>query len=120
MQKVLGIGGLFFRAKDPENLAQLHKTHLGISKVPGDYETPPWQSSEGTTVFEPFSKDSDYFGRQERQHLLNFRASDLDAMIAQLEAAGIEVIRDAESYPNGSFARIHDPKGNPVELWQPA
>lgn len=120
MQKVTGIGGLFFKCSDPVAIADWYKTHLGVEKVPKDFETLPWQTAEGATVFAPFSNDSQYFGREAQKFMVNFRVNDLDAMIAQLETAGIEVKPDPETYPNGRFARLHDPDGNPIELWEPA
>lgn len=120
MQKVLGFGGFFFRAEDPKALAAWYEAHLGVTQVPGDYDTPCWQQEAGSTVFAPFEKVTDYFGNREKQFMLNFRVADLEAMIAQLEAAGIAVRRDPESYPNGKFAWLNDPEGNPIELWEPA
>ncbi len=120
MEKVTGIGGLFFRAKDPEALAAWYEKHLGVSRVPSDYETQPWTQQAGPTVFAPFSADTDYFGRPEQAWMVNFRINDMDAMVAQLEGAGITVEQDMAEYPNGRFARIHDPEGNPIELWEPA
>ncbi|MCR9237690.1 MAG: VOC family protein [Alphaproteobacteria bacterium] len=119
-QTVTGIGGIFFRAKDPCALASWYREHLGVDEVPKDYDTPAWQTESGTTVFAPFAADTDYFGRPEQNWMINFRVADMDAMVAQLEAAGIAVKRDPETYPNGRFARLHDPEGNPVELWEPA
>ena len=118
MQKVLGIGGLFFRSQDPARLAQWYQTHLGIAVVPTTYEQEPWQQEAGTTVFAPFEQDTTYFGRAEQSWMVNFRVGDLKAMIAQLRAADI-VVSEPESYPNGDFARLHDPEGNPIELWEP-
>lgn len=119
-QRVSGIGGIFFRAEHPGRLAKWYSDHLGVDEVPGDYDTVPWQTEAGTTVFSPFARDSDYFGNPQQDWMINFRVSDLDAMVQQLEAAGIEVKRDLEPYPNGRFARLHDPEGNPVELWEAA
>lgn len=120
MQKVLGFGGFFFRAKDPAALAAWYDTHLGIIPVPGDYTSPVWSPKDGPTVFAPFPEDTDYFGHPEKQFMLNFRVADLEAMIAQLQTAGIEVRRDPGSpQPNGSFAHLNDPEGNPIELWEP-
>ena len=119
MQKVLGFGGFFFRAADPGALSAWYKTHLGIDQVPQDYETPPWQQQGGATVFAPFAQDTDYFGNPEKQFMLNFRVNDLDAMIAQLEAAGISVRLAPEPEENGRFAWLNDPEGNPIELWEP-
>lgn len=119
MQKVDGIGGVFFRAKDPDALSRWYAQHLGVDPVTN---TGPWQQAGGQTVFAPFPEDTDYFGRPTQSFMLNFRVADLSAMIAQLRDAGIAVETRAEwDTPGvGTFARISDPEGNPVELWQPA
>ncbi len=119
MQKVTGFGGVFFRARDPNALGVWYQKHLGVDTVPEDFETPPWQQEQGPTVLAPFPADTEYFGAPEVQFMLNFRVSDLEAMMAQLLAAGIEVTR-GEDLPNGKFARLSDPEGNPIELWEPA
>jgi glyoxylase I family protein len=115
MQKVLGIGGLFFKSENPERLAQWYETHFGISVVPTSYEQEPWRQEAGITVFAPFKQDTTYFGRPEQRWMVNFRVADLEAMIAQLRAAGITVA-DPESHPNGDFSRLQDPEDNPIEL----
>ena len=120
MEKVTGIGGFFFRAKDPKALGLWYQQHLGISLIPTSYEESPWQQEAGPTAFAPFKETSDYFGDAHKVWMLNFRVRDLDKMAAQLRAAGIEVKINEESSPIGSFARLHDPEGNPIELWQPA
>lgn len=120
MERVLGIGGLFFRARDPEALSKWYAEHLGIDPVPSSYDRSPWRQAEGPTVFAAFQQDTDYFGRTDQQWMVNFRVSDLDAMAAQLRKASIEITIDPQAYPNGRFARLYDPEGNPVELWQPA
>ena len=119
MERVTGIGGLFFRAKDPAALAQWYQDTLGIDLVPADYSQKPWAQEAGPTVFAPFAQDTDYFGKAEQQWMINFRVRDLNAMVAQLRTMKIEVRIDPEAYPNGRFARLHDPEGNPVELWEP-
>jgi len=119
LKHVTGIGGLFFRSKDPAALSQWYQEHLGIDLVPGDYSQKPWHQEAGPTVFAPFPNDTDYFGRAEQQWMINFRVRDLDAMVAQLRAAKIEVAVDPEVYPNGRFARLHDPEENPIQLWEP-
>ncbi len=118
MEKVLGFGGFFFRAKDKDGLAAWYRDCLGIPLVPGDYETPCWEQEAGETVFAPFKEDTDYFGDPEKQFMLNFRVADLDAMVAQLEAKGVAVKR-APDEPNGRFAWLTDPEGTPIELWEP-
>ncbi len=120
MEKVIGIGGLFFRAHDPTALGRWYQQHLGVSLTPSSYEEPVWQQEAGPTVFSPFPETSDYFGDPHKAWMVNFRVRDLDKMAAQLRAAGIAVKIDPKSYPNGRFARLHDPEGNPIELWQPA
>ncbi len=119
-ERVLGIGGLFFRSRDPKKLAQWYQLHLGIDPVPTDYSHKVWQQAAGPTVFAPFSMDTDYFGSRQQAWMLNFRVRSLDAMVAQLQKSNIEVKVDPEKYPNGRFARLHDPEGNPIELWEPA
>lgn len=119
MEKVTGIGGFFFRAKDPKALGLWYQQHLGISLIPTNYGDSPWQQEAGPTAFAPFKETSNYFGDPQKVWMLNFRVRDLDKMAAQLQAAGIEVKMDPQSYPNGRFARLHDPEGNPIELWQP-
>ena len=119
MHRVTGIGGLFFRAKNPEAMAQWYKEHLGVALVPSDYSQKPWSQEAGPTAFAPFPEDTDYFGNATKQWMINFRVNDLDGMVGQLRAAGITVTVDQEHYPNGRFARLHDPEGNPIELWEP-
>lgn len=119
MEKVQGIGGIFFRSKNPAALAEWYAKNLGVSPAPTDMETPPWVSTEGVTVFAPFSSDTDYFA-EDRQFMLNFRVGDLDAMLAQLKKADIEISHETTMEGVGRFARIHDPEGNPIELWEPA
>jgi len=118
-ERVLGIGGLFFRSRDPKELAQWYELRLGINPVPTEYGHPGWQQTAGPTAFSPFPTDTEYFGSQQQAWMANFRVRNLDAMVAQLRKANIEVTVDPETYPNGRFARLHDPEGNPIELWEP-
>ena len=118
MEKVTGIGGMFFRATDPKALSAWYEQHLGVVKVGENYGDDSWWQEEGPTVFAPFEKNTEYFGRTQQMWMINFRVTDLDAMVAQLRSADIEVEVDPESYPNGRFARLSDPEGNPIELWQ--
>ncbi|MES2225650.1 MAG: VOC family protein [Patescibacteria group bacterium] len=117
MNKILGIGGLFFRANDPAALKSWYVDVLGI--VIKEYV---WQQEAGPTVLEPFAMDSDYFPL-DKSWMINFRVSDLEAVIADLKGKGVNVeVRDEwnASPEMGKFARVQDPEGNPVELWQPA
>lgn len=119
MSKVMGIGGIFFRAKDPEALARWYQEHLGITRTPDNYDEDCWRQETGFTVFQPFPEDTTYFGAREQAFMVNFRVRDLEGLVAQLRGAGIEVAMDPQTYPNGRFARTHDPEGNPIELWEP-
>ncbi len=112
-ERVLGIGGVFFRSRDPKKLTQWYQVHLGIDQ-------PAWQQAAGPTAFNAFPLDTDYFGSKKQDWMVNFRVRSLDAMVEQLRKADIEVKVDPEKYSYGRFARLHDPEGNPIELWEPA
>ncbi len=119
MERVTGIGGLFFRSNDPKDLAMWYEKHLGIKVVPESYDETPWTQEAGPTVFAPFDADTKYFGKDSQMWMVNFRVRNLEAIVAQLRGAGVDVEIDAGNYPNGRFARLHDPEGNPIELWEP-
>src|SRR5262245_1375107 len=119
MERVTGIGGFFFRAKDPKALAKWYADNLGVTMTPQDYNGVPWRQEAGTTVFAPFKQDTTYFGDMRLQWLINFRVRNLDKMAAQLRANGVAVEIDPETYPNGKFAKTADPEGNPIQLWEP-
>ena len=119
MEKIVGIGGFFFRSKNPQALAEWYEKNLGISQVPKDYNSVSWEQEAGTTVFAPFEESTDYFGRATQQWMINFRVQNLDAMVAQLRANGITVTVDDVVYPNDRFAQLNDPPKNPIQLWQP-
>jgi predicted enzyme related to lactoylglutathione lyase len=120
MERVTGIGGVFFRAADPAGLSRWYAEHLGVDAPPETYEARAWEQEAGPTVFAPFPDDSDHFRRPGQQWAINFRVRDLDAMIAQLRRAGIDVEEHQETYPNGRFAELTDPEGTPIQLWEPA
>lgn len=122
---VLGIGGLFFRANDPDGLNAWYREILGIgagcaAEATGEPEEWTWKTQGGPVVFAPFKVDTDYFPADKR-YMLNLRVSDIDGLIAGLAAKGVTVETKPEwNDPQiGKFARIHDPEGNPIELWEP-
>ena len=119
MEKVTGIGGFFFRAKDPKALGLWYQQHLGISLLPSSEGDSVWQQEAGPTAFAPFPETTKYFGDAQKVWMLNFRVRDLDKMAAQLRAAGIGIKIYPPDPTTGRFARVHDPEGNPIELWQP-
>lgn len=120
---VEAIGGLFFRARDPEELSRWYKDMLGIgpgcdSTGAGKADAWSWKTSGGPVVFAPFPAGTDYFPA-DRQYMLNLRVSDLDSLLDRLRGAGVAVETRAEwDGEAGRFARIQDPEGNPIELWE--
>jgi predicted enzyme related to lactoylglutathione lyase len=120
MAKVTGIGGIFFRSQDPKALAAWYHRHLGINPTPTSAEDMPWMQEAGATVFAPFAKDTDYFGPETNQFMVNFRVDDIDGMIAGLEKAGLEITSREDMAGVGRFAHMFDPEGNKIELWEPA
>ncbi|MGA7711018.1 MAG: VOC family protein [Rhizomicrobium sp.] len=118
-ERVVGIGGFFFRAKDPKALAHWYDINLGVAPVPENNDMQPWRTEAGTTTFAPFKANTTYFGDPAKQWMINFRVRDLDKMAAQLRANGVAVEVDPQTYPYGKFAKLVDPEGNPIQLWQP-
>jgi glyoxylase I family protein len=118
MERVLGIGGFFFRARDPDALNRWYAEHLGIVPPSGDYDAPGWFPDRGETVFTAFAADSDAFGAPEKTWKINFRVASLDRVVGRLQAAGIVVETHERDYPNGRFADHADPEGNRIQLWQ--
>jgi predicted enzyme related to lactoylglutathione lyase len=118
MPKVTGIGGTFFRAKDPKGLARWYEEHLGVGTTE---QNGLWTQEAGPSVFSTFAQDTEYFGRLEQVFMLNFRVDDLEGFLALLAQRGIQPVKPMESWEGiGAFAWIEDPEGNRIELWQPA
>ncbi len=115
MEKVVGIGGIFFKAKDPEALRKWYDQHLGIpeSEWGTVFET------TGQTVWSPFPETTEYFGAGKQEFMINYRVENLEAMVEQLRSAGVPVETKDEDQEYGLFAWATDPEGNRFELWQP-
>jgi predicted enzyme related to lactoylglutathione lyase len=117
-EAVEGIGGVFFRAGDPDALRGWYAKHLGIDME--DYGTTFTAKDGDQTVWAPFPTETEYFGSRDQQLMVNFRVGDLDALIAQLRAAGVEVDENVHESEYGRFGWAIDLEGNRFELWQPA
>jgi predicted enzyme related to lactoylglutathione lyase len=118
MERVVGIGGVFVRARDPQALLAWYAEHLGIEPTPWGGHV--FEAEQGdVTVWSLFPADTEYFGRQEQQKMVNYRVRDLDAMLAQLRAAGVEVDDKVQEDETGRFGWATDPEGNRFELWEP-
>lgn len=116
MEKITGIGGCFFRSKDPDGLANWYEQNFGIKSMSS---TTVWTQDAGPTVFAPFKADSNYFPTTQ-SCMFNFRVSDMAAMLAQLEANGVKIDENKQEDSIGKFAWVYDPEGNKIELWEPA
>jgi predicted enzyme related to lactoylglutathione lyase len=118
MESATGIGGVFFRAKDPEALVAWYAENVGVPVQDDGYVV--FSVDRGSTVWAPFREDTDYWPA-EKQAMVNFTVRDLDAMLAQLRAAGAEVDERIELLEGvGRFGWAVDPEGNRFELWEPA
>ncbi len=120
MERVTGIGGFFFRSSDPEALGRWYAEKLGVAPAPETYGGTVWTQEAGPTVVAVFPAGYDGPPLGPPGWGLNFRVSDLDAIVSQLRADGVEVTVDPEEYPNGRFASLADPDGNALQLWEPA
>ena len=120
MARAIGLGGFFFKARDPKALADWYAKHLGISISPfGGAKFLEDAQRPGCTLWTPFKEDTQYFAPSEKPFMINFRVDDLDALLAQLRSAGVEVDAKVDKSEYGAFGWIMDPEGNRVELWQP-
>jgi predicted enzyme related to lactoylglutathione lyase len=118
MERAIGIGGVFLRARDPKALGAWYATHLGIDVQ--DWGGTVFRAdADDVTVWSSFPADTTYFGPGNQQAMLNYRVRDLQAMLSQLRAAGIPVDERVEETEHGRFGWATDPEGNRFELWQP-
>lgn len=124
MAKVTGIGGIFFKSKkDPRQLAKWYCENLGLTLEPWGGSILKWTDDKaedgGMTVWNIASSTTELFSPSESTFMINYRVDNLEALLSDLRAKGIETIKDTEHHENGSFAWILDPEGNKIELWEP-
>ena len=124
MKRVTGIGGVFFKSKDPKALAEWYRVHLGLDVeewggVAFKWVTPENPSGTGSTVWSPFKEDTDYFAPSQAAFMVNYRVENLHALLAALREEGCKVEDKVEESDYGKFGWVTDPEGNKVELWQP-
>lgn len=120
MERVIGVGGVFIRARDPNALARWYHDALGIDTYSEETNGVWWQEA-GPTVWASFPADTDYFGRPDQQVMINLRVRNLDAMREQLRGLGATVVDDVQEMDGiGRFGWVEDPEGNRIELWEPA
>ena len=119
MAQAVGVGGIFFRARDPQALSAWYEQHFGISRADKTSLFFDGPGAAGMTVFAHFPHDTAYFGPGTQQAVLNLRVDDLDALLVELAAAGVSIDPKRDDHAYGRFAWIIDPKGNRVELWEP-
>ncbi len=123
MKKVTGIGGIFFKCKDPEALKAWYKTHLGLNT--DQYGTTfEWRQEEdptkkGYTQWSPFTETTKYFEPSPKEFMINYRVENLEALVEELIKEGVTVIDQIETYEYGKFVHLVDLEGNKIELWEP-
>jgi predicted enzyme related to lactoylglutathione lyase len=124
MAKVIGIGGVFFKSKDPAALGAWYRERMGMDVEPWGGVKFAWNRVDGAgagcTVWSPFAADTKYFEPSDKPFMLNLRVDDLDGLLAQLREAGARVLDRREDSPEGKFGYVVDPDGNLLELWEPS
>lgn len=121
MAKVIGVGGVFFKARDPDSLGAWYKEWLGVPVEPpyGASFHPEQVPEGGLTVWAPFKPDTTYFNPAHREFMFNLIVDDLDGALAQVVEGGATLVGDVEDYDYGRFGWFMDPEGHKVELWEP-
>jgi predicted enzyme related to lactoylglutathione lyase len=119
MGKAVGVGGVFFKAKDPAGLLAWYAQNLGIPLSAEGYTSFEGPDAQGVTAFAFFPEDSGYFGESGQRAMINFRVDSLDEVLERLAAGGARIDPKQDSYSFGRFAWFWDPEGNRVELWEP-
>ena len=120
MKRVTGIGGIFFKSRDPKALGEWYRRHLGLDVTEWGGAMFQPDDAPGYTLWSPFKHDTKYLEPSAREFMLNFRVDDLDALLPVLRAEGVHVLARREDGEFGTFGYCVDPEGTLIELWQPA
>ncbi len=124
MKRVTGIGGIFFKSRDPKALGEWYRRHLGIEVADWGGAAFRWAGPDnpagiGSTIWSPFKEDTGYFAPSSASFMINYRVQDLHALLAVLRAEGVQVDEKVEESEFGKFGWVIDPDGNKLELWEP-
>lgn len=123
MKKVTGIGGIFFKCKDPSKMNDWYKNHLGLDTTEHGASFEWYQDEEntkkGSTQWGPFSEKTEYFAPSSKDFMINYRVENLEALLEELKKEGVTVVDEIETYDYGKFVHILDIEGNKIELWEP-
>lgn len=123
MKRVTGIGGVFFKSRNPERLKEWYAKHLGLPinqwGCSFEYDPKAENAKKTSLQWSPFSDDTKYFDPSEKPFMINYTVSDLEHLVHLLEAEGVEILGEISVYDYGKFAHIMDCDGNKIELWEP-
>lgn len=123
MKKVTGIGGVFFKCKNPKKMTEWYQKHLGLETNPYGATFEWYEDSEKTqkaqTQWTPFPEDTDYFGSSKQNYMINYRVENLEKLVEELQKEGVTIVDKIETFDYGKFVHILDAEGNRVQLWEP-
>ena len=123
MKKVTGIGGVFFKCKDPKAVNEWYKTHLGFNTTPYGTSFEWWElddsTKKGLTQWNPFPESTKYFEPSTKDFMINYRVENLEALVEELKKENVTIVDQIETYDYGKFVHILDLEGNKIQLWEP-
>lgn len=123
MKKVTGIGGIFFKCKDPKKMTEWYQKHLGLDTNPYGATFEWYEGADSTkkaqTQWSPFAENTKYFEPSAKDFMINYRVENLEALVEELKKEGVTIVDKIETYDYGKFVHILDAEGNKVELWEP-
>lgn len=122
-KKVIGIGGIFFKSKDPQKMKDWYEKHLGMKMdeygAMFEFRITDQPDKKGYLQWSLFKEDTEHFQPSEKEFMINYRVADLESLLEELRAGGVEIVDTIETYEYGKFLHIMDPEGNKIELWEP-